>query len=365
MNLFTADIGSGKIHYYDSDRDIFYGKQDISTLITGDIPGIKRGDVLVIEDAHLRELVEGGKSLAHTYTFTQLEEIHSTAQRVGFTIQLFPHKKTPVVRKLAGYDSKDKTNRQFLLEYNMSTDEADVRSLAQFLKRDAEAFRCLKIFNPIREKTYHEKKEHIFDYRAESNLDLNLARTRGYGFDDDDDYDDAIHQFIENQKYEICNRLTGEGIFDLDGDDKFSGPELIKSIGLTYSAKGGGLNKISSESRLYTLVASLLRPDGKIRQRGFPPDHKFYGKMLPATEWKWVKEHYFGFTPYHMKSGVAASNIKYHMRPAISSFEGKSLPAGATPEVYNDFKIGRRRADAVIKTVWHTLRNMIVKDGLR
>ena len=44
---------------------------------------------------------------------------------------------------------------------------------------------------------------------------------------------------------------------------------------------------------LYTVVASILRPNGELRKRGFPPGHKYEGKKMNVL-WKWCKENYFG-----------------------------------------------------------------------
>lgn len=374
MNLFTADVGQGKVHIYDSNRNIAYLKLPQKRLINLDIDGLESGDVIVIEDAHLRERVEGGLSLAHAFFIDELEELYRNAELRQITILLFPQKKTPVVRKLAGYDPEHrKSNSVFMKVYGISTDEADIRSINQFLKRDKEAFKRLKKFKPITQQEYQEQNQHKFDFIQECNLDLNPARTQGYGFDNYYDYgdDDAVTQFIKNQKHELAGRLMGDGIFDLDSDSTFTGEDLMSAVGLHYSksrsksrSKSGELNAIQSISRLYTVVASILRPNGDLRKRGFPPGHKNEGKKLNVF-WKWSKENYFGCKSFHEKQGVASSNYKQHMRPGVSNFKGKSLSIGADDEEYNSFKTERSTVDKKIQEVWYVLREMIVEDGLR
>ena len=387
MNLFTADVGQGSLHVYDSDRDIAYLKLLQSRLLDLDIDGLKSGDVLVIEDAHLRERVEGGLSLAHAFFMDELNRLYENAKKRQITILLFPHKKTPVVRKLAGYDPKHrKTNKTFMDEYGISTDEADIRSIAKFLKRDKEAFKRLKKFKPISQKEYQIQNQHKFDFIQECNLDINIARTQGYGFDAYYDYgdDDAVTQFIKNQKTEFCNRLMGDGIFDSDSNSTnstFTGEELMDAVGLHYSkSKPGQLNAIKSESRLYTLVASIIRPNGDLRKRKFPPinektgkPHKYYsedadgnytGKILPV-QWQWCKVNYFGCKSFHEKQGVASSNYKQHMRPGVSDFQGKVLSIGADDDEYTFFKKERSKVDKMTQQIWYVLREMIVEDGLR
>ena len=371
MTLFTCDVGQSTVHIYNSDEDIFYPKKPEVDLINLNIEGLKKGDTIVIEDAHLRERVEGGKSVAHAFGFNDLQKLYFNAESMGVHVKLFSQKKTPITRRLAGYDSKDKTNKEFKKEYGISTDEADVRSIAKFLKRDPEALKRLKNFNPEREKEYQEQKQHIFDYVSETNLDINTARTQGYGFDPDYEYSDAISEFIENQKYEVCKRLTeNDGLFG-SNDNEFTGEELMSSLGLAYNKKGKGLNKISSESRLYTVISSFLRPDGSLRERGFPPiddktgqPHKYHGKKM-FPNWRFIKANYFAIKAFHEKGGVAASNYKQHMRPGVSEFEGKTLPVNCSDEDYTYFKEQRRRVDRILYTIWKIFRTMIIEDGLR
>ena len=49
MNLFTADIGEGKLHAYDSGSDTFHGKLPKDDLIKLNIPGLQSGNTLVVE----------------------------------------------------------------------------------------------------------------------------------------------------------------------------------------------------------------------------------------------------------------------------------------------------------------------------
>ena len=367
MNLFTADVGQSKVHIYDSDRDIAYLKLPQENLINLDIDGLETGDVIVIEDAHLRERVEGGLSMAHVFSIDELKTLYENAKKRQITIRLFPHKKAPVVRKLAGYDPEHrKTNNTFMKVYGISTDEADIRSLAKFLNRDEEAFKRLKKFKPTTQEEYQIQNQHKFDFLKEANQDLNIARTQGYGFDDYYDYgdDDAVTQFIKNQKDELASRLMGDGIFDLNSVSNFTGEELMLAVGLQYSKNGKGLNTIKSISRLYTLVASILRPNGELRKRGFPPGHKYEGKKMNVL-WKWTKENWFGIKPFHERQGVPSSNYKQHMRPGISNFPGKSLSISADDDEYNFFKEERSIADKKTQEIWYVLQEMIVEDGLR
>ena len=119
MNLFTADVGQGKVHVYDSGEDLFHGKLPLESLIDlSSIPGLERGDVLVVECAHLRESHK--LTLAQPFNYDQLEELKRNADRMGVSIKLFPQKSTPKARKLYGVEVSDKT------------DEVDTKQLQVF-----------------------------------------------------------------------------------------------------------------------------------------------------------------------------------------------------------------------------------------
>ena len=136
MAIFTADVGQGKVHVYDSGNNQFYGKLPQEDFINMHIPGLKSGDVLVVECAHLREAHRF--TLAQPFDYNQLEELKRVADEKGITILLFPQKSTPKARKLFGVDADSKTK----------TDEIDTRAIAQFLLNDKKAFNTLKEFLP-------------------------------------------------------------------------------------------------------------------------------------------------------------------------------------------------------------------------
>ena len=185
MNLFTADIGDGKLHVYDSGNDTFYGKLPKDDLIKLNIPGLQSGDTLVVECAHLREA--HAKTMAHAYTFDKLTELKKNADKIGLNIKLFPQKSTPKTRKLYrginketgkefyGFEVDKKETSKFVKTYGMSPDEADTRSIAQFLLKDPNAFGALKTFIPTKMKDFQEENQYVFDYIQEANDDINPA----------------------------------------------------------------------------------------------------------------------------------------------------------------------------------------------
>ena len=335
MNLFTADVGQGKVHIYDSGNDKFHGKLPQESLINLSIPGLKMGDTLVVECAHLRESHK--YTLAQPFDYDQLEELKRNADEKGITILLFPQKSTPKARKLAGLEADDKT------------DEVDTKAIAQFLLKDKSAFFSLKEFKPTKLSKYQEKNDSVFAYIQQGNDDLNPGKSSEYGFGKID-YEDEVSKWIKKYSLRLVEYLGG----DL---------ELINAIGLGFDKKGNV--KVLVPNRIYTLVHSLIRPqDGSLRVR---PD---IGKV---PNWKYIKAHYLGCKPYHMNQGVAASNYKHWMRRAVSeyAYPGKKsanttdFQVGMSYEELAKLKKARTKVDKMTQKIWYALRKMIVEDGLR
>ena len=148
--------------------------------------------------------------------------------------------------------------------------------------------------------------------------------------------------------------------------------ELIEAIGLKFDKKG--TLKVAVPNRIYTLAHSLLRPNvDELRVR-----HD--NGLVP--HWKYIKAHYLGCKPFHMKQGVAASNYKHWMRRAVSDYAhpDKLRDKGDSQKISsnaNDFQVGmsyeelvklkqaRTKVDKMTQTIWYAFRKMIVEDGLR
>ena len=336
MNLFTADVGQGKVHVYDSGNDQFHGKLPQENLINLNIPELKRGDTLVVECAHLREAHRF--TLAQPFDYNHLEELKKNADEKGVTIRLFPQKSTPKARKLAGVDADSKTK----------TDEIDTRAIAEFLLKDQNAFDALKEFLPKKLDSFKDEISSTVEYIQECNADINPAKSSEYGFGKID-YDDEVSKWIKKYALRLVEYLDGD-------------MELIHAIGLKFDKKGN--IKVDTANRIYTLVHSILRPNGELRVR-----HDI-GKV---PNWKYIKAHYLGCKPYHMNQGVAASNYKHWMRRAVSeyAFPGKKsaqtsdFQVGMSYKEYDDLKKQRSEVDKMTQKIWYALRKMIVEDGLR
>lgn len=347
MNLFIADVGQRKCHVYDSENDTFYGKIPQQNLIDLDIPGLKKGDTLVVEDAHLRESHK--LTTAQPFNWDQLNNLKENSVNKGVDILLFPQSSTPKARKLFGIGESSKS------------DEMDTKAIAEFLIKDKNVFNSLKKFVPKKLVEYREENQYIFDYINQSNDDINEAKSSEYGLSSKFDYEDEISKWII--KYAIKGGMTIDGFVPSIPSYLNYDEELLSAIGINFDNKGK-LKKIQSPSRIYTLVHSILRPNGELRVRTDV-------NMVP--NWKFIKENYLGCKPYHMKQGVAASNYKHWMRRAVSEYVNKAKKSsnssdfmvGMSWDEYFELKKARNKVDKMTQQIWYALRKMILEDNLR
>ena len=377
MNLFTADIGEGRLHVYDSGNDTFYGKLPKDDIIALNIPELQSGDTLVVECAHMREA--HAKTMAQAYIFDKLKELKQNADKLGIIVKLFPQKSTPKARKLYrgvnketeeefhGFEVDKDETAKFIKTYAMSPDEADTRSIAQFLLNDQNAFHSLKTFIPTKMKDFQNKSQHIFDYIQEANDDINPAKSSGYGLDPKKPwYEDEVSKWIKKYTVDGGSSIFGYTPTIVDYLEKQypnDYEELAKVLGLSIDKKSGKI-KIENENRIYTLTTTILRRNGSLRYR------EDNGKV---PYWKYVKAHLLGCKPYHMNQGVIASNYKHWMRRAVSeyAFPGKKsaltsdFQVGMSYDEYFKLKEARTKVDKMTQKIWYVLRQMIVEDGLR
>tara|TARA_B100000212_G_C27336143_1_gene516933 strand:+ start:210 stop:1271 length:1062 start_codon:yes stop_codon:yes gene_type:complete len=353
MNLFTADIGEGKLHVYDSGNDTFHEKLPKDDIISLNIPELQRGDTLVVECAHLREAHE--RTMAQAYIFDKLKELKQNADKLGIIVKLFPQKSTPKARKLYGVEASDKS------------DEVDTRAIASFLLKDQNAFRALKTFIPTKMEDFQNDSHCIFLMIQKANDDINPAKSSGYGLDPKQPwYEDEVSKWIKKYTIDGGSSIFGYTPTIVDYLEKKypkDYEDLIWVLGLSVDKKTGKI-KIENENRIYTLTTTILRPNGSLRYR------EDNGKV---PYWKYVKAHLLGCKPYHMNQGVIASNYKHWMRRAVSeyAFPGKKsahtsdFQVGMSYDEYFKLKEARTKVDKMTQKIWYVLREMIVEDGLR
>ena len=303
-----------------------------------DVPELCDGMTIVIEDAHLRSQEEN--SLAQTYQIDELKEFKKRADSRNIEILCFPQKVTPKTRKIASLEFPNLIDK---------TDYNDTESISYYLEKFPHVFDSLKIFQPCTFADHEHKTAHIYTDRDALTEDANEARNNNYGIKTD--YEDAIVKWLK--------KWTPKLSYNLPDDVKdFAGLELNRQGN---ALKPAFLNYTSDRFKfLYGVVNTIMKPNGELRLRS--------DNNLPAY-WKYAKQVYFGITPYHMKAGVTASNYKYHKRKAGSvckkSMSLESKKAIQSVEDVYEIREARNDSDKKLRTLWRTIRKMIIEDGLR
>ena len=336
-NFIVCDIGKKHVIVYNPEtgKHCTITSDEFKYL---DVPELRDGMTIIIEDAHLRSQEEN--SLAQTYQIDELKSFKTKADSRDIKILCFPQKVTPKTRKIASLEFPGLGEK---------TDFNDTESIAYYLEKFPHVFDSLKTFQPITLAEHEESTKHIYDDRDALTEDSNEARNNNYGIKTD--YEDAIVRWLK--------KWTPKLSYNLPDDVKdFVGLELNRQGN---ALKPTFLNYTSDRFKfLYGVVNTIMKPNGKLRLRS--------DNNLPAY-WKYAKQVYFGITPYHMKAGVTASNYKYHKRKAGSvckksmSLESKKA-IQCIDDVY-DIREARNDADKKLRILWRTIRKMIVEDGLR
>lgn len=309
----VIDCGKSEAYYYHL-LSGETGRIRHSDLLTLNLPGITNGSVLVIEEAHLRAREE--YSLAQPFTYEQLVELQKLANQLGVTLLQFPQKCTPKARTLLGIDEK--------------TDANDVKAIANYLTAYPPALNTLKSFQPTTLHEYQARHVHRWHDRELLTKDVNAARNREY-------LGDAVAGWIDANIQDIYEVLTAKE------------RELLE---LRYVNKGRVTERLTfNNNRLYTVVATLMRPNGSLRLRSD------VGKV---PFWKYAKDVYFAMTPYHMRGGVVASNVKHHWRRAASDFRKLSKDSPLLPEELAQFASARAEFDKCLRSIWRKLRSKVI-----
>ena len=117
-NIFSYDIGKSTMFVFDSSKPIVirkkgekkdariynpheYSKEDFLNL---NIHGLKDGDIIVGEDAHMRESHK--QTTAQPFSYDQLVSFDENARSRNISTRLFPHHSTPKARLLTGHEKK-------------------------------------------------------------------------------------------------------------------------------------------------------------------------------------------------------------------------------------------------------------------
>ena len=301
------------------------------------IPGLQAGDILLTEDAHT--IPQTRKSMSQPCTYEENVEIAMLARAKGVEIRTMSQKQTASLRS----KYRESINQEYpkyvhLLEkaqQDLDKNEAiDLLAWSFHIADHPGIIQRFKRFNPREQDEHSADRELVWAERDMLNVDLNVARTGGpklcYRHENDE-----ISQWITSNIETIESALTEEQLETLNWK-------------VVHRGKPEARVDDKPQKRLYTLLATLMQPDGSPRLR------PGIGKL---PHWKYVKQVFFGMTPFHDKAGVAASNVKWWWRMFASPF-----PKGAVHRHADDqgFRAGRAYMDRQIRDIWRTLRSLVI-----
>jgi hypothetical protein len=263
MATFIADFGGNAWTVLDGE------KQTTAQMSTDDffaLHWLPAGATLIAENPHLG-CPRTDLSLAQVYVADDLKDFYHRASQKGCQIKLFPAQLTPKARAQYGVKVK--------------TDEVDARAIYHMVVNSPH----ISLMNPPATFEPSKSREAGWLFKDETNAILNKARRFKY-----QDPADVIVQFLEANLSLIASRLSpaSQEAFDF---------HKIKKRG------DGFLKSDSRISRLYTLSALFIHPNGSIRHR---PDT---GRM-PGIQW--LRRNVLHTSPFHFRGGIARSNIAWH-----------------------------------------------------
>lgn len=304
------------------------------------IPGIQAGDRIATENAHV--LPRTRKSMSQPCTHEENLEIQRIAQVRGIEIRTMSQQQTASLRTkyVEDIDADYGKYVHLLEEAQQKQPKNEVRDILAWhfhLLEHPDFFEGFKVFDPQTQDSHETASTPIWDARDGLNLDLNAARTGGpklcYRHNDD-----VISDWIKANVETLEAELTEEQLSVLDWK-------------VTNRGKPTQYVADKPQKRLYTLIATIVQSNGEWRVR---PDN---GEM---PFWSYVKQVFFGMTPYHDNAGVAASNVKWWWRMFRSPF-----PKGAVHRHADDqgFRDGRSYMDKQIRDIWRTIRQLVINSS--
>jgi len=320
MQIFVADFGGNNWLVYDE------AKEESTTLSPAEFYSqafLPPGATLIAEHAHLGS-PRKDTSLAQVYEADQLLSFYARAKQKGCTVKLFPQASTPRARARWGASAQ-------------KTDEVDAKAIALMVKNSPH----MPLMNPPSSFEPTEAREAGWAFKNETNGILNRARRFKY-----ESENDAVVQFIDDYSNEIASRLSPSArvVFDW---------HRIKKDGKFYAST-------RRQSRLYTIVALFLHPEGYVRLR---PDTG----SIPGI--RWLRNCVLHMSPFHFRGGIARSNLYWHGFKNYAIGEMGTRKAGAngkvlshydfTPEQDREFRQHRKFFNAGIIEAMQVVRDLV------
>jgi hypothetical protein len=162
----------------------------------------------------------------------------------------------------------------------------------------------ISLMNPPTSFDLHPKRKESYEYKDYTNLYINMARREQPKYTSDE-----CSKFIRNNIEEIVSRLsdTAKDVFGITVINK---KKEVKENRFTRDTVNGRKGEFKFDSAggikmqaIYAVACTIIDPDGNLRTR--PSTGAMAG-------WAYIKRYIFCMSPFHLKGGVARSNLYYH-----------------------------------------------------
>jgi hypothetical protein len=242
---------------------------------------LEKGTTIISEYAHLgvpRTL----KSLSQPFTKNQLKSFYDNCEAREISLKLFPQKSTPRAIEYSRFEKSDETDPEAI--YNLVQD-----------------FPQISLMNPPKDFEASESRHEGFKWKKEINLILNHSRSQ--------DYEGEAYRWIIDNIQKIDNLLsdTSRSAFKIE---RYKVGNKNKGF-----QKGDiNINKLA-KAQMCSVLATLMGGIDRdlLTEEAFI---NFKPRLRVSTGsfagWNFVKRYVLCMTPFHLRGGVARSNIYYH-----------------------------------------------------
>lgn len=291
MNIhrtIVIDCGKNNAAYYDprTENSKIISHEDLLNLHS--ILGLSKGDTIVGEYSHIG-CPRGDFSLSQPFKADILLNWYKKLAYADVSLKMFPQKSTPRACSNSGLEKNDLN---------------DCKSIWQLLRDNPE----ISLMNPPRSFDESSFIKEMWEWKDLTNKILNIARWDTYDLQEKGT--DLNTLWILDHLYEIYNGLSEEArdCFDF---------VFYKKKGKENELKIRTQNSWSfAMAQIYSILASM--------QYHCPIENKIKIRTRETTG-NFLKNYHFKryivcMSPFHLKGGVARSNLYYHgMRNWIAS----------------------------------------------
>ena len=217
------------------------------------------------------------RSKAQPFTEEQLLNWYNDLESANISLLLTPQQSTPRAQ-----------NRSRLPK----SDENDPKSIYLLLRDYPE----MSLMKPPTSFDPSNKRLESYAWVDESNLILNNQRGEDY------DASNPLYAFLLTHANEIIENPLVEDAFSKEGSARYKSNNKKREA----NQQKGDINiKQLKLSQIYAVLCQLMNDEGKLRFRMVEGKQELAG-------WKFVKRYAIRMSPFHLKGGVARSNLYYH-----------------------------------------------------